>query len=318
MNANKQYKASVFSLLFSTPDTLRELYSAISGRPVSPDEEVKDQTLKDVLFMDRVNDLAFTIGDKLVILVEHQSSVNNNMALRLLIYIARIYEKIVADQNLYARSRIKIPRPEFYVLYNGEDPYPDKKIIKLSDSWDKVEGLANAMDLEVTVFNINEGRNPEMLKKSPQLGDYAEFVDTGRNLEQKGLNRAEALAEAVQKCIKKGVLADFLRTNGSEVVNMLLTEWNWDDDHRMALAEGREEGRVEGREEGRAEGREEGRAEGREEGRAEGREEGRTDGRMESKAEDVRNLSNYGMQPAAIASALKLPMEDVQYYLTAE
>jgi predicted transposase/invertase (TIGR01784 family) len=70
---------------------------------------------------------------------------------------------------------------------------------------------------------------------------------------------------------------------------MLLTEWNWDDDHRMALAEGREEGR----------------------------EEGRVEGRTETKAEDVRNLSNYGMQPAAIASALKLPMEDVQQYLTA-
>jgi hypothetical protein len=47
------------------------------------------------------------------------------MAIRLLLYIARVYEKLTADKNLYGRKKLSIPRPEFIVLYNGTDPYPD-------------------------------------------------------------------------------------------------------------------------------------------------------------------------------------------------
>ena len=36
VNVNKEYKDSVFSLLFSDPDVLRELYSAIEGIDLPP------------------------------------------------------------------------------------------------------------------------------------------------------------------------------------------------------------------------------------------------------------------------------------------
>ncbi|MDR2589259.1 MAG: Rpn family recombination-promoting nuclease/putative transposase, partial [Spirochaetales bacterium] len=126
MRANTKYKASVFSLLFSEPALLRQLYCALAGVELPPDIPVTINTLKNVLFMDRVNDISFEIGGKLVVLIEHQSSINPNMALRLLLYITRIYEKIVESKNIYTSCLLPLPRPEFFVLYNGTAPYPDE------------------------------------------------------------------------------------------------------------------------------------------------------------------------------------------------
>jgi hypothetical protein len=119
MGSNKRYKDSVFSLLFSDPDTLRELYGAIEGINLPPDIPITINTLEGVLYKSFLNDVSFEIGHRLVVLLEHQSSVNPNMAIRLLMYIARVYEKLTAGQNLYGRKKLIIPRPEFIVLYNG-------------------------------------------------------------------------------------------------------------------------------------------------------------------------------------------------------
>ena len=81
MKTNIKYKNSVFSYLFGDPDTLRELYCALKGVSLPNDVPVIINTLEDVLFMDRINDISFEIGGKLVVLIEHQSTINPNIAL---------------------------------------------------------------------------------------------------------------------------------------------------------------------------------------------------------------------------------------------
>ncbi|MDR3193565.1 MAG: Rpn family recombination-promoting nuclease/putative transposase, partial [Treponema sp.] len=83
MTANREYKDTVFSRLFTNPDALRELYGAISGTPLPPETPVLINTLKDVLFKGRMNDISFIVGGVLVVLIEHQSTINENMPLRL-------------------------------------------------------------------------------------------------------------------------------------------------------------------------------------------------------------------------------------------
>jgi hypothetical protein len=61
----------------------------------------------------------------------------------------------------------------------------------------------------------------------------------------------DALTEAVKYCIRADILTDFMKTKGSEVVNMLTTEFNIDD----AKMVWREEGREEGEERGEARGK---------------------------------------------------------------
>ena len=110
--ANRNHKDSVFTKLFSEKKNLLELYNAISGKNYSPNTEIEIITLEDVLFMDQLNDIAFTIDDKFVVLIEHQSTINENMPLRMLMYIAREYELITNSHDLYDDKLVKIPTPD--------------------------------------------------------------------------------------------------------------------------------------------------------------------------------------------------------------
>ncbi len=91
--------------------------------------------------MDFNNDISFEIGGKLVVLIEHQSTINPNIALRLLIYITRILEKKTKGSTLYSKKRLTIPSPEFFVLYNGTDPFPDIAVVRLSDLFADTQDL---------------------------------------------------------------------------------------------------------------------------------------------------------------------------------
>ena len=135
MEANREHKDSVFTRFFSDPDTLRELYSAISGVPLSPDIPVSINTLESVLFKGKKNDISFTIADKVVVLIEHQSTINRNMPFRLLMYIADLYKKTAGEEDIYREKLIPLQYPEFIVLYNGTANYDTEKVLKLSEAF---------------------------------------------------------------------------------------------------------------------------------------------------------------------------------------
>jgi predicted transposase/invertase (TIGR01784 family) len=252
MQINRNHKNSVFSALFSNPDVLRELYSAIEGVTLPPDIPVDINTLTDILYKDQINDVSFTIDNRLVVLIEHQSTINNNIPLRLLMYIARVYEKIVNRKKLYQTKLEKIPAPEFIVLYNGSDPYPDYTELRLSDAFKDIEGLklANTIPLELIaqVYNINQGHNCEILKKCKVLDSYSIFVDKVREYE-KQLTLEESVKCAIKYCKENDILKKFLDDHSSEVFNMLL-DWNTEDAIEAAREEGWEDGMEKGREDG--------------------------------------------------------------------
>jgi hypothetical protein len=247
MATNREYKDSVFTALFSERKRLLELYNAISGTSYTDENLIELNTLEDVLFYDMRNDISFTIGGKLVVLVEHQSTICENMPLRFLLYISRVYEKLVDSRAAYKRKLVKIPAPEFIVLYNGEANFPDERVMRLSDAYRaKPEAGFGSMDLEVRVVNINEGRNPGVLGRCRELGDYAAFVGKAREYRNQGMKLDKAVPAAVQYCVEYGILKEFLTKHSSEVFNMLLTEFDINVAKDVWLEEGREEGREEG------------------------------------------------------------------------
>jgi hypothetical protein len=97
MNVNKKHKSTVFADLFSDKEILRELYSAIGGVSIPPETPIEVNTLSDALYKGRLNDVSFLIDNRLVVLVEHQSTINHNMPLRLLEYVADIYKSIIGQ-----------------------------------------------------------------------------------------------------------------------------------------------------------------------------------------------------------------------------
>jgi len=265
MGANREYKDTLFSKLFSEPSRLRELYNALADTDYGEDTSIELNTLEDVFVSGLKNDVSFVIDGKFVVLVEHQSTVNENMPLRFLLYIARIYEKITDGRAVYQENLLKIPTPELIVLYNGAKPFPTEKTLKLSDAFiasDKSLEKFGGLELTVRVVNINPNGNKELLKKSKTLNDYTAFVERVRHNRSVGIELRDAISEAIKWGVEEGILMGFLQLYGSEVQNMLFTEFNIDIAKEVWQEESRAEGRTEGRAEGRSEGRSEGRAEG--------------------------------------------------------
>ena len=97
-------------------------------------------TIEEVIFKTMKNDISFVMDGKFVLLVEHQSSINNNMCLRDLIYITEVIRQMIDPKDLYKEAPVKIPTPAFVMLYNGERHMPAYHEMKLLDAYMAQEG----------------------------------------------------------------------------------------------------------------------------------------------------------------------------------
>jgi len=255
MGANREYKSTLFSELFNEPNTLRELYNALADTSYNADTIIEINTLDSAFFKDMRNDISFTIDNRYVVLLEHQSTVNANMPLRFLLYIARVFEKITNERAIYQEKQIELPTPEFIVLYNGLRSFPAEKKLKLSDSYtgsDKLIEKFGNLDLTVKVININPGYNDDLLQRSKTLSGYTAFIEHIRSSQNKGATLQDAVKEAIKWGITQDVLGKFLTEHGMEISNMIPgTTFNID----IAKEVWQEEAREDGYEEGLAEAR---------------------------------------------------------------
>jgi len=253
VKAKIKHKDTLFRDLFGAESAALELYNAITGANYGPETDVKMVTLEDILYDVPVNDVSFTIDNKLVILVEHQSTINENMPLRMLLYVARSYEQLTNDLDKYLVDRMEIPRPEFIVLYNGEKDRPEMEILKLSDLFAKYD-MEYPINLELTVrvYNINKGRNPEMARRCAILNGYEVFTAKIREY-RKTMSLEQAVDRATEECIRERILVNYLQTHRKAVRNMLTTEWNLEDALRVRGEEAERRGEKRGRLEGEQE-----------------------------------------------------------------
>ena len=160
---NRNYKDTVFRMLFSDRRNLLSLYNAISGAHYDDPEKLEIVTLENAIYMGMKNDLAFIIDTELF-LYEHQSTYNPNMPLRDLFYISSEYQKLVDKKSLYSSVLQKIPAPQFIVFYNGTEKKKDSWVNHLSEAFENLSGNPK-LELEVLTININEGHNPELMEQ---------------------------------------------------------------------------------------------------------------------------------------------------------
>lgn len=253
----RNQKDTVFRMLYRDKRELLELYNALNGTSYQNTEELEIQTLENAIYMAVKNDVSFLLGAELN-LYEHQASFNPNMPLRDLIYIARQLEKFLRKRSLYSGSLVKIPVPRFVVFYNGNAAQPEQRVLRLSDAFEKPTADPE-LELKVLMLNINPGNNGELMAKCRTLKEYSEYVACVRGYAKKEPIE-EAVEHAVTECIQKGILADFLTEQRSEVKAMSIFEYNEEEEKRKLREAERAAGRAEGRTEGKAEGRTEGTA----------------------------------------------------------
>lgn len=253
IRGNRNYKDSLFRMVFKKKKDLLDLYNAVNGTEYTNPDDLEITTLENALYIAVKNDISCIVGYTMN-LYEHQSSYNPNMPLRGMIYFAQLYNQY-ADRNklnLFSSTLQKIPTPKYIVFYNGTKNEPDRQILKLSDAFQSEGGC---LECEAIMLNINYGHNQNLMQKCKRLEEYAFFVETVRKYaKREKISLTDAIELAMNESVEKGFLRDILIEQRTEVFMYILEAFDKEIYERDLKAEAIAEGHALGHAEGHAEG----------------------------------------------------------------
>ncbi|MBF0980503.1 MAG: hypothetical protein HXK71_04225 [Clostridiales bacterium] len=251
ITANRRIKDSVFTKLFSEVKYLRLLYDSLYTDGTNyQDEDFRLLTLENVLVNDVYNDLGFMVGNRLIVLAEAQSTFNPNMALRFLIYMAHTYRDYIKEKGLdiYGRTQIKIPEPDFLLVYTGSEKLEEYRKLHLSDMYTQNERCK--LELTVDVF---AGTRDDGNILSQYIGFCRKYDEFGKRAKGK-TEKLKALIATIEYCKAHNILREFLQKHAMEVIEMRMTLYTQEEIDAMkwdkAVMIGRKEGISIGRNEG--------------------------------------------------------------------
>ena len=282
---NRKYKDSVFTDLFGSDrdgkKNFLELYNALSGSEYRLEEvSLERKVIEQALYKTFNNDVSWEINGRLIVLVEHQSTVNENMPLRCLEYVTRIYEGIVPIKHRYAEKVYKIPNPDFYVVYVGKKDQPLEQELYLSDAFYTKD--SSKLELVVKVKNCTDPKLLPVVKKCDILKQYCQFIEIVEHNYNRLFPR-RSFKRAIELAMEQGILTDYLDRKSREVINMLCAKY----DYKMDIAVKQEEAR----------------------------EDGIAIGIKQAKGEAAKKLYENGVSIQIIAKSLNISTEKVQEFL---
>ena len=207
-------KDSVFTNLFKDKKYLIQLYQALH-----PDDEqttendIKDITINNVLVDDIYNDLGFSVGNRLLILIEAQATWTVNILFRILMYLVQTYREYFREtkQDVYKSKKLKMPVPELYVIYTGKRKDRPEEISLSKEFFDGKE-----ICLDVKVKMIYDGKEGDIINQ------YVRFTKMcNEQVSLYGRTR-KAIKETIRICKDSNVLREYLESKEQEVVDMLM------------------------------------------------------------------------------------------------
>ena len=208
-------KDSVFTTLFQDKKYLIQLYHALHPEDTETrEDEFIDITIKNVLTNGIYNDLGFRVRDKIMILVEQQSSWTMNIIVRALMYLTQTYHDYFEQQgvNLYGSKKVKMPEPELYMIYTG-DRKDRPQTLSLSEEYFN----GKECSIEVKVKLIYDGKDNDIISQ------YVTFTKV-YNEQVKLYGRTQkAVTETIRICKDRDVLKEFLTSREKEVITIMMT-----------------------------------------------------------------------------------------------
>ena len=298
--AKHTIKDSVFTNLFQDKKYLLQLYKALHPEDTDVTEDnLTDVTIKNVLTDNIYNDLGFMVDNRLMILVEAQSTWTMNIIIRALLYLSQTYHDYFerTKQSLYMSKKVQMPKPELYVIYTGSRKNRPTEISLSEEFFDGEDCSIN-----VKVKMIYDGKEGDIINQ------YVIFTKVcGEQIAIHGRTK-RAILEAIHICKDKNVLKEYLESKEKEVVDIMMVLYDEQEVLRsylecavyeatqQAIQKGRQEGLQKGRQEGLQKGLQEGLQEGRQEGLQEGRQEGLQEGRQEGLQEGLQEGRQEGLQ----------------------
>jgi hypothetical protein len=227
-------KDSVFADLFQDKKYLLQLYKALHPEDTDvTEDDLNDITIKNVLTDNIYNDLGFTVGDKLMILVEAQSSVwTVNIIVRALMYLAQTWHDYFerTKQNLYKSKKVQMPMPEIYVIFTGERKTRPSEISLSQEFFDGKE-----CGIDVRVKMIYDGKEGDIINQ------YVLFTKIcNEQMKEHGRTR-KAVMEAIRICKDRDVLREYLSNRESEVVSIMMVLYDEEEIMRSYVESERHE-----------------------------------------------------------------------------
>ncbi|HIR89464.1 MAG TPA: hypothetical protein IAC96_10990, partial [Candidatus Fimimorpha faecalis] len=120
IKAKKTAKDSIFRDLFENPKYLLQLYQVLHPEDTEvTEEQISSVTIQNVLLDQMYNDLGFVVKERLLLLVEAQSTWSKNIVIRALLYLANTWKEYIQKNklNIYGSGGMILPKPELYVIY---------------------------------------------------------------------------------------------------------------------------------------------------------------------------------------------------------
>ncbi len=208
-------KDSVFTNLFQDKKYLLQLYRALHPEDSDvTEEEIADITIKHVLVDADYNDLGFSVGNRLIVLVESQSTWTFNIIIRALMYLIQTYHDYFkrTSQNLYGSKKVNMPKPELYVIYTGERKNVPDTITLRKEFFG---GEKVAIDVEVNVlYQENE---------TDIIGQYIIFCKVYNEQRKRYGTTKQAVTETIRICKNRNVLKEYLESKEQEVYDIMMT-----------------------------------------------------------------------------------------------
>ena len=246
-HVNRNTKDSIFCDLFSRPEYCLQLYKVLHPEDTDVSEKnIVLMTLSNLMMRSRYNDLGFLVRDRLLVLVEAQSTFTENILVRFILYLADTYNRYISKMNLniYGSKKVRLPVPELYVIYHGERGNKPDEITLSKDIFGEEAGDNIFVDVKAKI--IYDSTPGDIIN---QFITFARVFD--RQVRQYGSTR-EAVEETLRICKDRDVLKAYLEEK--EAAEIMFT---WLDEQKAKKFE-EEEIRQEGFREGRAEGHAEG------------------------------------------------------------
>ena len=211
-------KDSVFTSLFREPKYLLQLYQALHPEDHEATEDsIKNVTITNVLLDQYYNDVGFQIGEKIVILVEQQSSWSINIVVRCLLYLAQTYQEYFEStkQNVYGSKKLELPKPEMYVIFTGSRKTKPEYLYLSKEFFGGDDSV-----LDVKVKMIYDGKEGDIINQ------YVAFTKIyNEQVKLHGRTR-EAVLETIRICKDQNVLSEYLSGREKEVVDIMMTLFN--------------------------------------------------------------------------------------------
>ncbi len=214
--AKRTAKNSVFLDLFQDKRNLLELYKTLHPEDTDATEDTLDiVTIDNVLTDNLYNDLGIMAGnDKLLLLLEAQATWTVNILIRILLYLAQSYHEYFerTAQSLYKSTKVKMPKPELYVIYTGNKGRKPDTITLSKEFFDGAD-----IDIEVKAKVIYESDSEDIIN---QYIIFCKIFNEQTKLH--GMTR-KAVAETIRICKDRNVLKEYLLDREKEVVTIMMS-----------------------------------------------------------------------------------------------